>query len=414
MTTRQVPQDRWQHLLTTSSVFSPRIRYHSLGIFALLVGFSLSAAEPVWAMSPTGTLEAFFSRTNTVLQSVDPAHGLTIPRQAIRDLVNEVFDFRAAAAVALGSVWLSRVPEEQDVFTRLFAVLLERGFIAMIGSKASVVGGVRIQYLGETVDGEFASVATTLLTRGGQELPVEYWMVRRGDRWKVRDVVVDGVSLVMNYRAQFSRILAAYPYAGLVARMQAETPAEPPPAAPLLAQSAPSTAVAAPDAQLAPAVVRDVPADRTAKPSGVKPKPAPPGQQIATSKNGGRGEAPPSGANTSKPVPVAATATGDRQRPGDVVGRLVVSNRSGAERDIASLLARTGGTTLSRQRGPTITVVEGLVPQLNYPSFAAGLRGIGSWQLEAERSPLPHLLHVTVKLAEYRPSTLRLIPLTGE
>ena len=421
MTTRELPQDRWQHLLATSSVFSPRIRNHSLGIFALLVGFSLSAAEPVWAMSPTGTLEAFFSRTNTVLQSVDPAHGLATPRQAIRDLVNEVFDFRAAAAVALGSVWLSRVPEEQDVFTRLFAVLLERGFIAMIGSKASVAGGVRIRYLGETVDGEFASVATTLLTRGDQELPVEYWMVRRGDRWKVRDVVVDGVSLVMNYRAQFSRILAAYPYAGLVARMQAETPAEPPPAepppaAPLLAPSAPSTAVAAPDAQLAPAVVRDVPADRTAKPSGVKPKPTPRGQQIAPSKNSGKGEAPPSGANTSKPVPVAAPAGAphDRQRPGDVVGRLLVSNRSGAERDIASLLARTGGTTLSRRRGSTITVVEGLVPQLNYPSFAAGLRGIGSWHLESERSPLPHLFHVTVKLAEYRPSTVHLIPLTGE
>jgi hypothetical protein len=97
-----------------------------------------------------------------------------------------------------------------------------------------------------------------------------------------------------------------------------------------------------------------------------------------------------------------------------VVGRLLVSNRSAAERDIASLLARTGGTTLNHQRGPTITVVEGLVPQLNYASFAAGLRGLGSWKLEAERSPLPHLFHVTVKLTEHRPATVRLIPLTGE
>jgi hypothetical protein len=102
------------------------------------------------------------------------------------------------------------------------------------------------------------------------------------------------------------------------------------------------------------------------------------------------------------------------QRPGDVVGRLLVSNRSGAERDIASLLARTGGTTLSRQRGPTLTVVKGLVPQLNYANFTAGLRGIGSWQLEAGRSPLPTLVHVTVNLAEHRPSTVRLMPLTGE
>ena len=103
----------------------------------------------------------------------------------------------------------------------------------MVGSKASVGGGVKIQYLGESIDGESARVATTLLTRGGQELPVDYWMVRRGDRWKVQDVVVDGVSLVMNYRAQFVRVLAAYSYAGLVARMQAQAPSELPPVASL-------------------------------------------------------------------------------------------------------------------------------------------------------------------------------------
>jgi phospholipid transport system substrate-binding protein len=357
-------------------------------------------------MSPTGTLEAFFARTNTVLQSVDPARGLQTPRQAIRDLVNEVFDFRAAAAVALGSVWLSRVPEEQDAFARLFAILLERGFIAMIGSKASVVGGVRIQYLGESIDGESASVATTLLTRGGQELPVDYWMVRHGDRWKVRDVVVDGVSLVMNYRAQFARVLAVYPFAGLVARMQAESPAEPPPAASApvpsvpSVPSAPSTPAAAGSASLPSSVVREVPADRPAKPKAAKP--IPPEQQIPKSRNGGKGEGS-SAAEPSRPLPIAATAAvpADPTRTGDVVGRLVVRSRSSAERDVASLVARAGGTTLSRQRDPTITVVNGVVPQVHYGSFAAGLRGLGSWQLEAERFPLPNLLRVTVKLAEY-------------
>ena len=366
----------------------------------VVVGFWLSVAQPAWATSPTGTLEAFFARTNTVLQSVDPAHGLGAPRQAIRDLVNEAFDFRAAAAVALGSVWLSRVPEDQDEFTRLFAIFLERGFIAMVGSKAGVAGGVNVQYLGESIDGESAGVATTLLTRGGQELPVDYWMVRRGDRWKVQDVVVDGVSLVMNYRAQFARVLAAYPYAELVARMQAETPSKPPPAAPPPAQSAPSTPPAAVGAQLPPAVVRDVPADRSAKPRVVKV--GQPEQQIPKSKSGGTKRAGPSGTEPSRLVPVAARAAapGDTQRPVDVVGRLVVRSRSVAERDVAALLARAGGTTLSRQRGPTITVVKGVVPHSSYKNFAAGLRGIGSWQLEAELSPLSNLLHVTVRLAE--------------
>ena len=181
---------------------------------------------------------------------------------------------------------------------------------------------------------------------------------------------------------------------------RSETPSEPPPAAPLPAQSAPSTPPAAVGAQLPPPAVRDVPADRSARPRVVKP--GQPEQQIPKSKSGGTKRAGPSGAEPSSPVPVAARAAapGDTQRPVDVVGRLLVRSRSGAERDVAALLARAGGTTLSRQRGPTITVIKGVVPHSHYGNFAAGLRSIGSWQLEAERSPLPNLLHVTVRLAE--------------
>src|SRR2546422_490313 len=125
-----------------------------------------------------------------------------------------------AAALVLGSVWLSRAPDDQDEFVRLFANVLERGFVAAISSKASLAGGVRIQYLGESVAGDSATVATTILTRTGSELPVDYWLVRRGERWKVQDVVIDGVSLPANYRAQVKRALALHPYTELVARMR--------------------------------------------------------------------------------------------------------------------------------------------------------------------------------------------------
>jgi len=181
---------------------------------------------------------------------------------------------------------------------------------------------------------------------------------------------------------------------------RSETPSGAPPAAPPPAQSAPSTPPAAAGPHLSPAVVLDVPADRSAKPRVVTP--GQPEQQVPKSKSGGPKRAGPSGVEASRPVPVAARAAapGDAQRPVDVVGRLVVRSRSGAERDVAALLARAGGTTLSRQRGPTLTVVKGVVPHSNYGNFAAGLRGIGSWQFEAERSPLPNVLHVTVRLAE--------------
>jgi phospholipid transport system substrate-binding protein len=366
----------------------------------VVVGFVSGVAQSAWATSPKGTLEAFFARTNTVLESVDPMRGLAAPRQAVRELVNEVFDFRAAAAVALGPVWLSRTPKDQDEFTGLFAILLERGYIAMVGSKASVAGGVRIRYLDESIDGESARVATTLLTRGGQELPVDYWMVRRGDRWKVQDVVVDGVSLVLNYRAQFARVLAASPYAGLVARMQAQTLSAPPPPAYLAAPSAPSAPQAAGDAQPPAAVVGAAPEDRSVKPKMVKPGHS----ELRTSKSRS-GVVKPEGrpaAVPSNPVPPATkvAASGATQRPVDLSGRLLVKSRSGAERDLAALLERAGGITLSRQRGSTITVVKAVVPHPNYGRLAAGLRSIGSWQPEIERVPLPNPFHVMVKLAE--------------
>jgi phospholipid transport system substrate-binding protein len=209
-----------------------RMPRHRPVVSALAVALALAVSQlawapPSWAISPAVVLEAFFSRANTVLRSVDPERGLDEPRQAILSLVNEVFDFQGAAALALGPVWQSRTLEQQKEFVRLFTGFLERGYVAVIGSKASVADGVRIQFLGESVAGDSATVATTLLTRNGSELPVDYSMVRRGDRWAVRDVIIDGVSLVANYRAQFNRILRTASYADLLARMRTDAPEAP-------------------------------------------------------------------------------------------------------------------------------------------------------------------------------------------
>jgi phospholipid transport system substrate-binding protein len=213
------------------------------GVLAVVAGLELITAQPAAATSPTAVLEAFFARTNAILRTVDPLGDLEQPRQAIRELVNDVFDFRGASALALGPVWLTRTPEDQVEFARLFGVFLERGFIALIASKASVADGVSVEYLGESINKESAGVATAVLTRGGQELPVDYWFVRRGESWKVQDVVIDGVSLVANYRAQFMRVLGAYPYSEIIARMGGNPP-----------DAAGSVAVTIPDAKANPSV----------------------------------------------------------------------------------------------------------------------------------------------------------------
>jgi phospholipid transport system substrate-binding protein len=186
------------------------------------MALALLAAPHADAASPTETLKSFFASANTILQSADPMRGLEAPRRSIRELVDQVFDYQEAAELVLGPVWQTRTPAERTEFVQLFADFLERGFVAMIGSKASVAAGVTVQYLGEFIDGESATVATSVLTRNGGDLPVEYSMLRWGDRWMVRDVVIEGVSLIANYRAQFFRVIRASSYAGLIARMRGD------------------------------------------------------------------------------------------------------------------------------------------------------------------------------------------------
>jgi cell division septation protein DedD len=118
---------------------------------------------------------------------------------------------------------------------------------------------MQIRYLEESITGDSAAVATALLSRNGSDLDVDYFMVRRGGRWMVRDVVVDGMSLIANYRAQFNRILSTSSYADLIARMQGDT----------LEVPLPTVAAAAPVAQ--PAAAAAPPATPASPPEATAP-----------------------------------------------------------------------------------------------------------------------------------------------
>src|SRR5258708_6041780 len=180
----------WVHADPAKNKWPPKVptglRSSRMSIRRLILpamALALLAAPPADAASPTETLKSFFASANTILQSADPMRGLEAPRRSIRELVDQVFDYQEAAELVLGPVWQTGTPAERTEFVQLFADFLERGFVAMIGSKASVAAGVTVQYLGEFIDGESATVATSVLTRNGGDLPVEYSMLRWGDRW---------------------------------------------------------------------------------------------------------------------------------------------------------------------------------------------------------------------------------------
>jgi len=140
-------------------------------------------------------------------------------RVAVRKIANEIFDFNETAKRSLGRHWLARTPAERDEFVQVFTDLLERSYI----SRVELYGGEKIQYVGDTIeDGEQAKVQTKLVTKGGGEIPIEYRMHKKADRWLVYDVIIEGVSLVSNYRTQFNKIIQTSSFQELVKKMKSK------------------------------------------------------------------------------------------------------------------------------------------------------------------------------------------------
>jgi phospholipid transport system substrate-binding protein len=139
-------------------------------------------------------------------------------RAAVRQIANEIFDFGEIARRSLGRYWQPLSEAQRAEFVGLFGDLLERSYI----SKIELYGGEKIIYSGERVDGDLAIVGTKIITKNGTEVPIDYRLFRRGDRWMVYDVNIEGISLVSNYRTQFNKIIQTSGYGTLVDRMKAK------------------------------------------------------------------------------------------------------------------------------------------------------------------------------------------------
>jgi phospholipid transport system substrate-binding protein len=137
-------------------------------------------------------------------------------RLEVRRVAAELFDFDEISRRALSRHWTGRSPDEHAEFVRLFTGLLERTYIGRIESYS----GEKIVYLGEVVDGPFATVRSKVVTRRRTETPLDYRLHLREGRWKVYDVLIDHVSFVATYRSEFERIIQRESYAALVDRLR--------------------------------------------------------------------------------------------------------------------------------------------------------------------------------------------------
>jgi len=185
----------------------------------------LTMASPSLATTtPNGTTssatEAVKGTINDLIQVLDN-ETLKQPEQAkerrheIEEVIKRRVDYKEMARRALGAPWSTLSHRDQHEFVDLFVQLLRDTFVGRITERTDE----QVVYLGELREDSFAEVKARM--KGPKiDTPVDFRLIHRAHEWRVYDVVIDGASIVSNYRSQFTSIIRDVSYIGLVKKMK--------------------------------------------------------------------------------------------------------------------------------------------------------------------------------------------------
>lgn len=194
-----------------------RVLLNVLILGFLTWGFSANLLSQAATGSATDAIKETVDQVFAVLDD----EALTAPDGAkkrlnlLEDIVARRFDFEEMAKRTLGSHWRTLNAGQQKEFVRLFQHFLSGTYA---GNIDGYVGG-RVEYVKERRKGEFAEVQTKIVTKK-LAVPVDYRLLKRSNTWRVYDVVIDGISLVKNYRGQFGRIIKTDSFETLLEKLQ--------------------------------------------------------------------------------------------------------------------------------------------------------------------------------------------------
>lgn len=192
-------------------------RMKKLIMILLIFTFTISSAFAV--LSPKEQIKKTVDKVINILK--DPKYkgkNKTHQRRtALRTEIGKVFDFEEMSKRSLGVYWKERTSQEKKEFVELYKDLLERSYIEKIESYTDE----EVVYTDEKIENsKYSEVKTKIITKDKKEIPIDYRLYFTGKEWKVYDIVIEGVSLVSNYRSQFNKIIRNHSYQELVKRMK--------------------------------------------------------------------------------------------------------------------------------------------------------------------------------------------------
>lgn len=189
---------------------------------ALGIGIlSLAVISPLlWAGEPGKLLMETIDKGFAILKdpSLKGEEKTLERRQMLWKEISPIFNFDEMSKRALGQHWKSRTPEEKKEFVELFTNIMKDAYIG----KTDTYSGEKVVIVSEKQDKNYATVQTKIITNKGTEVSVDYNMLNNPGKWTIYDVIIEGVSLVNNYRSQFNNILIKSSYKELIQKIKAK------------------------------------------------------------------------------------------------------------------------------------------------------------------------------------------------
>jgi phospholipid transport system substrate-binding protein len=198
----------------------------SIGIILAWFLCAGPVAQTVWAGGATDAMKGSIDELLRVVQDKDLKQPGKTPerRKLLEQTVSNRFDFEEMSLRALGAPWKQLSDEEKKEFVALFRTLLINTYREQI----ETYSGDGVQYLNERVekagDKEYAEVKTKIFLSDKSELKLDYKLINKDKaNWRVYDVVIQDIGLISNYQKQFSKIIRASSYQGLVDQLRVKS-----------------------------------------------------------------------------------------------------------------------------------------------------------------------------------------------
>jgi phospholipid transport system substrate-binding protein len=186
-----------------------------INTFVLLSALAAAAAGA--ALGPRAQVRETVSAILAILTDKSGTLDREAKWKKIADLIYDRFDFRSMSQSILAANWQQATPEEKEKFVTYFSEYLEQ----IYRQKIEQYSDQSVEYLGETVDGDRAVVDTVILT-SATHIPVTYKMKNNDGEWFAYDVVIEGVSMVSNYRTTYAEKVRTDGMEGLLADIRSD------------------------------------------------------------------------------------------------------------------------------------------------------------------------------------------------